>query len=134
MLSLGSEKKQTLGLPLPNPNLLNGTVTVVDGQELTVEAFLSARTMEHHEIAIRNPGATIGVNLPEGVHFSSESGVFLSQQVFSDDSSHLDPVNSDLNGDGKTDILWRNAKTGDVAAWLMDGEKILSSDFLGTTS
>ncbi|PYR45191.1 MAG: hypothetical protein DMF89_25715 [Acidobacteria bacterium] len=27
----------------------------------------------------------------------------------------------DLSGDGKADLVWRNARTGDVAVWLMDG-------------
>ncbi len=27
----------------------------------------------------------------------------------------------DLDGDGKTDIVWRNTTTGDVAVWLMNG-------------
>jgi len=28
---------------------------------------------------------------------------------------------SDVNGDGKADLVWRNTTTGDVAIWLMDG-------------
>ena len=28
---------------------------------------------------------------------------------------------ADFDGDGRTDILWRNASTGDTAIWLMDG-------------
>jgi hypothetical protein len=32
----------------------------------------------------------------------------------------------DLNGDGKSDIIWRNASTGMVTAWLMDGVNKLS--------
>ncbi len=31
---------------------------------------------------------------------------------------------SDVNGDGRTDILWRNTSTGDVAAWLMDASGV----------
>jgi hypothetical protein len=27
----------------------------------------------------------------------------------------------DFNGDGKSDILWRNASTGEVDMWLMNG-------------
>jgi hypothetical protein len=33
----------------------------------------------------------------------------------------------DLNGDGKTDLLWRNSSTGASAAWLMNGTATLSS-------
>jgi nucleoside phosphorylase len=33
----------------------------------------------------------------------------------------------DFNGDGKTDILWRNISTGDVAIWLMNGTTIVQA-------
>ncbi|MBF0344872.1 MAG: PKD domain-containing protein, partial [Nitrospirae bacterium] len=35
-----------------------------------------------------------------------------------------------LDGDGKSDILWRDATTGDVVAWLMDGTVIKSGGYL----
>ncbi|MES0336653.1 MAG: VCBS repeat-containing protein [Candidatus Magnetobacterium sp. LHC-1] len=35
----------------------------------------------------------------------------------------------DFNGDGKSDILWQNSKTGDVAVWLMDGTVKKSTAF-----
>jgi hypothetical protein len=31
------------------------------------------------------------------------------------------PPRVDLNGDGKSDLLWYNASTGDTAVWLMNG-------------
>ncbi|MBD1923776.1 FG-GAP repeat protein [Microcoleus sp. FACHB-831] len=42
--------------------------------------------------------------------------------------------NSDFNGDGKADILWRNYATGDNAVWLMDGKLLSSSAYLAATS
>jgi FG-GAP-like repeat len=36
----------------------------------------------------------------------------------------------DFNGDGKTDIFWRNAATGQNAIWLMDGDRIASAQFI----
>lgn len=36
---------------------------------------------------------------------------------------------TDIDGDGKADLVWRNTSTGDVAIWLMKGEQIVSSDF-----
>jgi len=32
----------------------------------------------------------------------------------------------DLNGDGKSDIVWRNASTGQVTGWLMNGTTMSS--------
>ena len=39
----------------------------------------------------------------------------------------------DLNGDGKADVIWRNA-TGTLAVWLMNGVSVTSVGFPGSTS
>ncbi|KJU84017.1 FG-GAP repeat-containing protein [Candidatus Magnetobacterium bavaricum] len=36
----------------------------------------------------------------------------------------------DFNGDGYSDILWRNTRTGDVAIWLMNGSSITAGTFV----
>jgi hypothetical protein len=38
----------------------------------------------------------------------------------------------DFNGDGNTDILWRNYSTGENAVWLMNGTTELNSVYLRT--
>jgi hypothetical protein len=38
---------------------------------------------------------------------------------------------NDLNGDGKSDFVWRNTSTGATAVWLMDGATIVSTGFPG---
>lgn len=43
-------------------------------------------------------------------------------------------ASTDINGDGKADILWRNTSTGEVAAWFMNGSTFLSSASLGSVS
>ncbi|NJM46195.1 MAG: VCBS repeat-containing protein [Alkalinema sp. RU_4_3] len=40
----------------------------------------------------------------------------------------------DFNGDGKTDLFWRNAATGQNAIWLMDGDRIASAQFIVGTN
>ncbi|KJU85619.1 NHL repeat containing protein [Candidatus Magnetobacterium bavaricum] len=37
---------------------------------------------------------------------------------------------ADLNGDGKSDVVWQNIKNGDVAAWLMDGLNITGGNYV----
>ncbi len=41
---------------------------------------------------------------------------------------------ADFNNDGKTDILWRNAKTGENLVWFMDGIYIKSQTALKSES
>ena len=131
IIRLGEMSDQALGLPLPDPKVLAITVPVVDGQELPIEAFLSARAEINNFIDVSDPSATIRLTLPQGVTFTSESGLFLGLQSPLDEPSLRAPVSSDLNGDGRTDIVWRNVKTGDVAVWLMNGGIIGSSGLLG---
>jgi hypothetical protein len=131
IIRLGDISNQALGLPLPDPKLLRATVRVVDEQVLPIEAFLSARVETSKLIDVSDPSATIRLVLPEGVSFTSESGVFLGLQPPPDEPFPHASVSSDLNGDARADIVWRNVKTGVVAAWLMDGGKIASSGFLG---
>ncbi|MEE8125978.1 MAG: hypothetical protein V3T42_09215, partial [Nitrospirales bacterium] len=38
---------------------------------------------------------------------------------------------SDLNGDGKSDLVWRDTISGATSVWLMDGETILSIESPG---
>jgi hypothetical protein len=35
-----------------------------------------------------------------------------------------------MNGDGKTDLIWRNTSTGQLVYWLMDGLTLSSSGYL----
>ncbi|MBD2337547.1 VCBS repeat-containing protein [Calothrix sp. FACHB-156] len=41
---------------------------------------------------------------------------------------------ADFNGDGKTDIFWRNNATGENTTWLMDGTTIVTETFLAPSS
>jgi FG-GAP repeat len=40
-------------------------------------------------------------------------------------------LTGDFNGDGKTDILWRDSSTGTVVIWFMNGVQVASTASLG---
>jgi FG-GAP-like repeat len=40
----------------------------------------------------------------------------------------------DLNGDGKSDIVWQNTNSGQVYEWLMNGTQIIGAGFLGNNT
>jgi hypothetical protein len=42
---------------------------------------------------------------------------------------------ADFNGDNKSDILWHNAATGEISAWLLNGMQFVSgTPFAGKSS
>jgi len=40
----------------------------------------------------------------------------------------------DFDGDGKSDILWRNGATGEISIWFMNGATILSQPVFGAVT
>jgi hypothetical protein len=38
---------------------------------------------------------------------------------------------TDVNGDGRADLLWRHTQTGQVAVWLLDGSTVLGGALVG---
>jgi hypothetical protein len=43
-----------------------------------------------------------------------------------------DPEFGDFNGDGKTDLFWRNSLTGENAIWLMEGDRLMEGLFVAS--
>ena len=41
---------------------------------------------------------------------------------------------ADFDGDGRSDLVWRNSVTGDVYFWPMDGSTRLDEIYVGTAS
>lgn len=48
-------------------------------------------------------------------------------------SSWTIAATSDFNGDGKSDLLWRQTGSGTLVEWLMDGSQIASSQMIAAT-
>ncbi|MBF0494959.1 MAG: DUF1566 domain-containing protein [Deltaproteobacteria bacterium] len=75
--------------------------------------------------AVVGTGATgiISVTTPGGT--ATSNGIFTYVSV---------KTNNDFNGDGKSDILWRNTATGGVWSYLMNGLAISSQGSVGIVS
>jgi Calx-beta domain-containing protein/VCBS repeat protein len=57
-----------------------------------------------------------------------QSGTFLTPSAFTDVSWQTVGT-GDFNGDGKTDILWRHAVSGQNVVWFLDGTSLVSGAF-----
>jgi probable HAF family extracellular repeat protein len=57
----------------------------------------------------------------ESGNFLYKQNTFFSPNVPIPVPNFFPGVEYDFNGDGKSDILWHNTSTGDVAVWLMNG-------------
>jgi hypothetical protein len=85
------------------------------------------------DIGSSNTGQTMGVILGAGqmITLVVKGTVPSLDCTFSVDSDDVFPTAThDLNGDGESDILWRDS-SGNTAAWLMNGAQILQSGSYG---
>jgi hypothetical protein len=103
----------------------NGATAVMFGS--TAAASFSVKTGANTILATSPPGSgTVDVTVSTSEATSARSAA--------DQFTYLPGPNThDFNGDGKSDIAWRDT-SGDNAMWLMNGSSILSSAGLGTIS
>jgi uncharacterized protein YkwD len=86
------------------------------------QGFSYSRPNEDEKYSVHVAGVS-GSGIPTG--FSYDVTVIDAELIGAD-------MVGDLNGDGRGDIVWTNAKTGQTAAWLMNGTSVFSSAFLFT--
>ncbi len=88
-------------------------------------------------------GATIwtihGITLQSGLNVITVTARDAAGNTGTDDLTVLytppdrtAPTMADFNGDMKSDLLWRNSRTGEVQLWLMDGLNPINNISLGT--
>ena len=108
-------------------NPVNGTVTFQPGQTsqtitVNIRADTGVEQNETFKVKLQNvTGATIDPGKTEA------TGV-----IVNDDSRPARPEH-DLNGDGRSDILWRH-ESGQISLWTMNGESVLKTSDLGNVS
>ncbi len=81
-----------------------------------------AKTGDAATIHVSLRGGRYTVTEPAGGAITIEASG--STQIFNLQVTGGKRVRNDFDGDGKSDIIWRNAKTGDVVIWLMSGHSI----------
>lgn len=72
-------------------------------------------------VALSEPVNAVLAALPQG----QGQGIILN-----DDGPLPAPARADFNGDGRTDIVWRNQSSNRLVVWLMDGLNRVSGDFI----
>ena len=82
-----------------------------------------------HDLLWRNTAATEVPGIVVG--WLMNDGTIISTTVLGGDLSWAVNNTADVNGDGKTDILWREAASGGTVAWLMNSFNVLTAVVLG---
>lgn len=82
-----------------------------------------------HDLLWRNRLATVVPGIVIG--WLMDDGTIISTTILGGDLSWAVNNTADVNGDGKTDILWREATTGGTVAWLMNSFNVLQNVVLG---
>ncbi len=65
----------------------------------------------------------------DGVTVTSSGSTTIQAGAYSSTAGWRIQGTGDFDGDGKSDILWRNAETGQIATWMMDGKTVTTSAY-----
>jgi hypothetical protein len=82
-----------------------------------------------HDLLWRNGATTVVPGIVIG--WLMDDGTIISTAVLGGDTSWAVNNTADVNGDGRTDILWRQATTGGTVAWIMNAFNVLDDAVLG---
>lgn len=82
-----------------------------------------------HDLLWRNSSTSIAPGMVVG--WLMDDGTIISTALLGGDLSWAVTNTADVNGDGRTDILWRDATTGGTVAWIMNAFNVLDHAVLG---
>jgi hypothetical protein len=81
----------------------------------------------HQDILWRNSNGSLQEWLMNGATITASQALTFQGSAVSPDSSWSVIAAGDFNGDGSTDLLWRQSGTGSLLEWQMNGTQITSS-------
>jgi hypothetical protein len=102
---------------------------VYGGDPSLIEINGNIALSEDSALVVESPLVSINGDVTCQDSESSASGTFAG--TGKNLCSGFSSVGADFNGDGKADLLWRNASNGATVIWLMDGATQLSAGSIG---
>jgi len=127
------------GADVVTVEILRGTASLVSISQLVAAGFEGLLHFGFSAPIPTNPGETLKLvvkdtTLTIGWKYGSNTyagGMYIYYGVSHPEydfffQTYGYPEPGDLNGDGKTDILWRHKTTGELAAWYMNGVNFIS--------
>jgi len=144
----------TVGKATPNVGLVAAPSPAVFGKVVTFTATVSGGISPTGSVTFRDGAATLGSGaLNAGTAIFATTGLATGSRsitaFYAGDGNHnavtSSPlvltvnvstagasVRADLNGDGKSDVLWRNTTTGENYLYIMNGLTVASGGYLPT--
>ncbi len=123
-------------------DIFEGSFTGLPGDTITdMSAGDSIRFTDpsaFYGFGFERSGASLTYAGMDGLHFLTlsniPSGHFVATPFQANDQhGYSGTAIGDFNGDGRSDLLWRQSGSGMLAEWLMDGSQITSSQIIGAT-
>jgi probable HAF family extracellular repeat protein len=81
----------------------------------------------HADVLWRQSNGTLAMWLMNGSTITSSAAITYQGGALAPDASWSAVEIGDFNGDGNADILWRQASTGTVSEWIMNGSQVTST-------
>ncbi len=104
-----------------NGFIINGIIDVIDYSGISVSDAGDINGDGIADLVLGAPGPN-----PDNPfsHYPISNSPGNSYVVFGSRAFGIQPLGSDFNSDGQSDILWRNSATGENAVWLMNGTNL----------
>ncbi|MBF0592266.1 MAG: VCBS repeat-containing protein [Nitrospirae bacterium] len=111
--------------------IINKTANTINGSVAIANFTPSANNAQVYRYSSDNLNAIVHL-ADQAASASGFSGAFPANSItlVVVPAKTCNPRKKDFDGDGKSDLLWQNAKTGDVVVWLMNGSSISQSSFV----
>lgn len=127
-----------IGNPAIGPRIPNSTAAQKNFRTAVIvvsrDALLSPDAMSFYSFFAQRAELQTAVAIHNGLEKGVAQPFALSTRGLGSMTTRLRPRDRDFNGDGRSDILWRNTNSGGVIEWFINGTAVIGSGSPGTAA